>query len=104
MEETNLNVNDFLFTKFITGIRNIPYNTTILLVNNSLNESVDLVYQEGDQKIQKSIPKNTIHGITYTSKIRTSISERKIEDNSTKSALLSMVLFHDNALLEIKSC
>ena len=39
-----LNKNDFLFANFVLGVKEIPLNTEILLVNNSKDNSMDLIY------------------------------------------------------------
>ena len=35
---------DFIFTSIVKGIQGIPYNTTILLVNNEVDNTLDFIY------------------------------------------------------------
>ena len=100
----NLNENNFIFTNFITGIKEIPLNTTILLVNNIPDNSFDLIYNitnnAEDNKIIKC-PTMTIKNITYDTRIKMQSTNQKPEENYTKSILLSAVMFGGTPLLQL---
>lgn len=99
-EVLGLNKDDFIFTSFIMGLKEIPYNTPVLLTNNTSNKCIDLAYVINNVKGKLSLPLNTIKSLTYTSKVRTSTTPKKVETNETKSLLLSTVLFGGNPLIQ----
>lgn len=99
-----INENNFIFTHFITGVKEIPLNTMILLVNNIPDKSLDLIYNvnnnEKDSKTVK-LPINTIKNISFDTKVKMQNVNKKVEENETKSALLSAVVFGGNPLLQL---
>lgn len=96
-----INSNDFLFTRFVFGFKEIPYDSDILLVNNKLNKSLDLVYSINGEKKTQEISFNNITKVSYTSKVRTSSNERKFTDNEIKGDLLSAVVFGGNPIAQL---
>ena len=46
----DLNKDNFLFAHFILGKKEIPFNSEILLVNNVLDKSLDLIYNVENNK------------------------------------------------------
>ena len=99
--DNNLNENNFIFANIIFGFKDIPYNTISLLVNNTHNNSMDLVYRVNDSNQTKNIPLTSIRNISYTDKIRTSTTNLALKENETKSILLSAVMFGGNPLLQL---
>lgn len=97
----DLNENNFIFTNFVVGLKEIPYNTIVLLVNNLPNNSVDLVYTINNNNQTKNLPFHSIKNISYTSKIKMSNSSKKVKENETKSMLLSAVVFGGNPLMQM---
>ncbi len=97
----NIDKNNFLFTNLILGFKGIPYYTTILLVNNIPDKTVDLIYTVSNNKQIKKIPLDAIRNITYRDKVKVSNSMKKVEENETKSALLSAVVFGGNPLMQL---
>lgn len=99
--DNNLNENNFIFANIIFGFKDIPYNTIGLLVNNTPNNSMDLVYRVNDSNQTKNIPLTSIRNISYTDKIRTSTTNPALKENETKSILLSAIMFGGNPLLQL---
>lgn len=94
--------NNFLFTNFLSGFKEIPYNTTILLVNDTKSSSLNLVYRlSSEQTIQ--IPFLAINKLSYINRVRVSNASKKIEDNSAKSLLLSSAMFGGSPVLQVAS-
>lgn len=100
----DFNENKCIFTHFLTGIKGIPLNTMILLVNNIPDNTLDLIYSvNNNEKDSKTIklPINTINNISFYTKTRIENINKKVEENETKSALLSAVVFGGNPLLQL---
>lgn len=97
----DINENNFIFTNFITGLKEIPYNTMTLLVNDITKNSVNLVYNVNNNNQAIILPLNTIKNISHINKIRTPSSTKKIEENETKSMLLSAIMFGGNPLIQV---
>lgn len=97
----NIDKNNFLFTNIILGFKEIPYYTTILLVNNISDKTLDLIYTIDNNKQIKKIPLDAIKNITYRDKVKVSNSMKKVEENETKSVLLSAVVFGGNPLMQL---
>lgn len=89
----NIDKANFIFTNFILGYKEIPFNETVLLVNNIPDKTLDIIYKINEISNTKKININNIKKITYTSKVRTSKQKEKIKENETKSMLLSTVMF-----------
>lgn len=98
---SNVDANNFNFTKFVMGFKEIPYNTTVLLVNNTPSHTIDLIYSVGENTQTIQIPISSIKNISNTRKLRTSTAASKIEENETKSMLLSAVMFGGNSFLQL---
>ena len=106
LEEENatngLNKDNLLFTRFITGIKGIGYNTIVLIVNNETNRTLDLVYNTtNDAKNNQTIkiPFSNIIDISMDSKVGVQNNIHKTEENETKGLLLSAVLFSNNPVM-----
>lgn len=99
-----LNENYFVFTYFLTGIKEIPLNTIILLVNNKSDNSLDLIYSlNNNDKDSRTIklPIDSIKDISFVGRVRMQNSNKKIDENETKSALLSAVVFGGSPILQL---
>lgn len=102
MQDNNLNENSFIFTNIISGLKGIPLNTTILIVNDAPNNSLNLAYNLDGNKIIK-IPTANIRNITYKSRIRMQPVSKEVEENETKNTLLSLALFGGNPIMQMAS-
>ena len=102
--ENNLNLdkNDFIFTNFVMGIKELPFNTVILLINDTLKNSINLNYSL-DNVNEKTIElsKNTIKNITYTKKVKLTNVSKTTEDRQTKSMLLSVAMFGGHPIMQM---
>ena len=102
--ENNLNLdkNDFIFTNFVMGIKELPFNTVILLINDTLKNSINLNYSL-DNVNEKTIElsKNTIKNITYTKKVKLTNVSKTTEDHQTKSMLLSVAMFGGHPIMQM---
>lgn len=94
---------DFIFTSIVKGIQGIPYNTTILLVNNEVDNTLDFIYNLTNDKnnnVTIKFQKNLVHEISYRSAVRVQTTPKKSEEKETKSLLLSAVAFGGNPILQ----
>lgn len=97
----NVNVEEnILFTNYVSGIKDMHYNTDIILVNDIINKAVNLVYGKGTNQIF-IFPYNCLNNITYTSRVRMSTSIPKSNEYETRNALLSAVVFGGNPIMQI---
>ena len=103
MEEMNNNINkdDFIFGNFVLGLKGIPYNTEVLLVNNFMENTLDLVYTIDNNNQTIKVPVSDIKSISNKTNVRMQSSPKKTESNETKSMLLSAVVFGGNPLLQL---
>lgn len=92
---------DFLFTRFLIGTKEIPYNTSVLLVNNVPSQTLDMIYMAEQQKTTKQIPLNNITNLSHIGKLRTTNYVKTVEENQTKSMLLSAAMFGGSPLLQL---
>lgn len=101
--ENNLpDENSFIFTNFISGIKEISLDTIVLIVNNSMDNSLDCVYSTNNQEKKTiKIPISAVTNITFIPKVRMQNIAKKPESNEVKSALLSAVVFGGNPLLQL---
>ena len=99
----NFDENNLIFTNYINGIKGMPINTPILLVNNISDNTFDLIYNlsnnENDSKTIK-YPRGTIKNITYDTRIKMQNANKKVEENESKSVLLSAVMLGGTPLLQ----
>lgn len=102
MQDNNLNENSFIFTNIISGLKGIPLNTTILLVNDAPKSSLNLTYNvDGNKMIQ--FPITSIKNITYKSRVRMQQASKEIGESESKSTLLSLALFGGNPIMQMAS-
>ena len=87
----------FLFVNYVSGIKGIPYDTTSLLVNDIEGASLNFVYKLETEQIIK-IPITAVNSISYMDRVGISNEAKKVEDNDTKSMLLSTVIFGGSPL------
>lgn len=102
--ENNLNLdkNDFIFTNFVMGIKELPFNTVILLINDTLKNSINLNYSlDNVNKKTIELSKNTIKNITYTKKVKLTNVSKTTEDHQTKSMLLSVAMFGGHPIMQM---
>ena len=97
----NLNKDNFIFANFILGLKGVPINTEVLLVNNIQDNSLDLIYAINDNSQTIKLPIGNIKNISYKNCIRMQNVSRKVESNETKSRLLSAVVFGGNPILQL---
>lgn len=102
MQETDINIDEsnFIFTNIISGLKGIPLNTTILLVNDSTNNTLNLTYNLDGNKMIK-IPLTGIKNITFKTRVRMQNTTKEPTENDTKSTLLSAALFAGNPILQV---
>ena len=90
----------FLFTSFVLGIKEIPFDSEVLITNNLEENTINLIYRINNSNQNFQIQKNKIKNISCTSRARTAIKNKKVEDNETKSLLLSAVMFGGNPIVQ----
>lgn len=88
-----------LFTNFISGVKGISLNTIMLLIDDTPNKSLNFMYNIDGNKIMK-FPIETIKNITFKSRVRMQKSDKTVEENETKSMLLSAAVFGGNPLMQ----
>lgn len=88
-----------LFTNFISGVKGISLNTIMLLIDDTPNKSLNFMYNIDGNKIMK-FPIETIKNITFKSRVRMQKSDKPVEENETKSMLLSAAVFGGNPLMQ----
>ena len=102
MQETDINIDEsnFIFTNIISGLKGIPLNTTILLVNDTANNTLNLTYNlDGNKMIKISL--TDIKNITFKTRVRMQNINKEPTENDTKSTLLSAALFGGNPILQV---
>lgn len=97
----SLDKNNFLFANFILGMKGIPFNTEVLLVNNVPDNSLDLIYAIDNNNQTIKLPIGTIRNISYKTSMQIQNISKKTESNETKSMLLSAVVFGGNPMLQL---
>ena len=97
----SLNKNNFFFANFILGMKGVPLNTEVLLVNNIPDSSLDLIYAIDNNNQTIKLPIGTIRNISYKTSMRMKNISKKTESNETKSMLLSAVVFGGNPVLQL---
>ena len=72
MEEINNNItkDDFIFGNFVLGLKGIPYNTEVLLVNNFMENTLDLVYTIDNSNQTIKVPVSDIKSISNKTIVR----------------------------------
>lgn len=103
-DNNTFNEDNFIFTNFLMGVKEIPLNTKILLVNNIPDRTLDLIYTvNSNEKASKTIklPIDTIKNISFDAKIRMQNINKKVEETETESILLSTVVFGGSPLLRL---
>lgn len=94
--------NNFIFTNFITGIKEIPLNTLVLLINNTPNNSLDLTYNiDNTNNKTINLPLTAIKNISYKSRVTMQETTKRVEEHETKSILLSAAVFGGNPLMQL---
>ena len=88
-----------LFTNFISGVKGISLNTIMLLIDDTPNKSLNFMYNIDGNKIMK-FPIETIKNITFKSRVRMQKIDKTVEENETKSMLLSAAVFGGNPLMQ----
>lgn len=90
----------FLFTSFVLGVKEIPFDSEVLITNNLEENTINLIYRINNSNQNFQIQKNKIKNISCTSRARTAIKNKEVEDNETKSLLLSAVMFGGNPIVQ----
>ena len=99
--EDSIDKNNFIFTNIILGIKKLSLNSIVLLVNNTETNTIDLIYNIDKQNQTIKIPLNDVKNITFENKVKMTNNASKVEDNETKSELLSMVMFGGNPIMQM---
>ena len=100
----DFNNDDLIFGSFITGIKEIPYNTLILLVNDLPLNSINIIYNTSGIENDNNtfvLPLSNIKNISFTPRVTMQNQPKKPENNETKSILLSAVVFGGNPLIQV---
>ena len=90
----------FLFTNFVLGIKEIPFDSEVLITNNLEENTINLIYRINNSNQNFQIQKNKIKNVSCTSRARTAIKNKEVEDNETKSLLLSAAMFGGNPIVQ----
>ena len=101
-ESVKFSENNFIFVTYVSGIKDFPFNIPVLLVNNEPNSTIDIIYNiEGEHTANTmALPITNLKEINYTSELRVSPQEKNPEENTTKSMLLSSVIFGGHPLTQ----
>lgn len=97
----SLDKNNFLFANFILGLKEIPFNTEILLVNNITDNSLDLIYAVDNNSKTIRLPIEKVKNISYKTSMKMQNISKRTESNKTKSMLLSAVVFGGNPMIQL---
>ena len=92
-----------LFTRYIGGIKDMPVNTDMLVVNNAPDEEIDLIYADKTSDLRRTlvIPKNTVKGVTVEAKVIMDRVKEQMEHNETKGALLSAANYGGESIVNM---
>lgn len=97
----NIDETKFFFTTFISGIKGIPYETTVLIHNNIECNAIDLIYESNNNKEIRRIDRNIIKNISFISRMRSANTHKEVRDEETKGMLLSFVLFGGSPIAQM---
>ncbi len=101
-QNENIDNKNLFFTNFVMGLKEIPFNTTILLVNDSINNFLSLNYSLDNINTKRIIlPINTIKNLTFTKKVKLNNISKTTEDHQTKSLLLSVAMFGGHPIMQM---
>lgn len=109
MENENINNNinidkdNFLFARFILGLKGIPFNTEALLVNNNEDNTLDILYIVDNIIKLIKLPKNSLNNISFSPEINIQKTFDKEESYEIKSKLLSAVTIGKTPLSQLVS-
>ena len=96
------NVQDALiFCGLVMGIKGVPFNTEILLVNNIPDSTLDIIYAVDKVNQTIKIPVSNVKNVSFVSKVRMQNTGKRVESHEMKSALLSAALFGGNPILQM---
>ncbi len=99
--ENNINKDNFIFANIVLGLKEIPYGTESLLVNNTYDNTLDIIYVIDNNNQTIKTPITDIKSISFKVGMKVQNTSQKVESNETKSALLSAVVFGGNPLLQL---
>ena len=99
--EESISKDNLIFAKIILGLKEIPYNTEALLVNNVPDNTLDIIYAIDNNNQTIKIPIKSIKNISYKQIMKMQNVSKEVEDNETKSMLLSAAVFGGNPLLQL---
>lgn len=85
--------------RYVTGIKGIPVNSIVLVINNKENKTLDIIYKEQEDKTAITLPLTTINRITYNSRVIVGKANPVIKENENVSELLSAAFFGTNPIL-----
>ncbi len=97
-ETENIDKNDYLFSEFVMGIKEINYNTFMLLANDYNKKIMNIRYKLNGNPMNISINHENIKSIAFVSKVIMNKVPYKPEDNEHANFLLSTLLFSGNPL------
>ena len=95
MEDNNL-----IFANYISGIKTIPLNTVLLVVNDIPSNSITFTFELDGKKLMR-FPYDTIKNISYRSRVQMETSAKKPEETEVKSSLLSAAVFGGNPIMQL---
>ena len=99
LKDANISKENMLFGTLLLGVKGVPINTEVLLINDINNNSLNLVYYYDYDNQIINIPKDTITNITYNENIRTSTNGSGFISNDMKASLVTAFIVGSNPTL-----
>ena len=101
INDYNLDKDNFIFANFVLGLKGIPYDTEALLINNIPDNTLDIIYVIDNNNQTIKIPINQIKSISSRNCMKAQSVNKKVEDNETRSRLISAAVFGGNPMLQL---
>lgn len=85
--------NEVLFTTYTVGYKGIPYGSTVLLLNNTKDKTLDIVYSAEGQQNKIAIPLSSLKNISFSTRPVTVNVDEKYVDYDQRSSLIAFAIF-----------
>jgi len=85
--------NEILFTTYTVGYKGIPYGSTVLLLNNSKDKTLEIVYESEGQRNIIPVQLSNLKNISFSTRPVTVNVDEKYIDYDERSSLIAFAVF-----------